>query len=120
MVASRAPWVSERGLEPVLERWLASRWVRPCLAADHVLGRTRAHAVPFPPGLSEPLAKALRSHGISSLYAHQARAFELACAGRHFVVATPTASGKSLCFHLPVMQTLAHDPEARALYLYPT
>src|SRR5260221_7516267 len=40
--------------------------------------------------------------------------------GRHFVVATPTASGKSLCFHLPVLETLSRDREARALYLYPT
>src|SRR5262249_19821789 len=43
-----------------------------------------------------------------------------AMAGRHFVVATPTASGKSLCFHLPVLQTLAREPGARALYLFPT
>jgi DEAD/DEAH box helicase domain-containing protein len=62
---------------------------------------------------------------VQSLYAHQARAFEIARepgerAARGFVVATPTASGKSLCFHLPVLQTLTEDPDARAIYLFPT
>jgi DEAD/DEAH box helicase domain-containing protein len=54
------------------------------------------------------------------MYAHQARAIEAALARRHVVVSTPTASGKSLCFHVPVLQALAEDPEARAVYLYPT
>jgi DEAD/DEAH box helicase domain-containing protein len=54
------------------------------------------------------------------LYSHQADAIEASLGGRHVVVATPTASGKSLCFHLPVITELLEDPSATALYLYPT
>ena len=57
---------------------------------------------------------------IEALYDHQRRAWDLARASRHIVVATPTASGKSLCYHLPVAQRLCEEPEARALYLFPT
>ncbi|MCX8012875.1 MAG: DEAD/DEAH box helicase, partial [Rectinema sp.] len=55
-----------------------------------------------------------------SLYTHQSQSYEFARAGEDFVVVTPTASGKTLCYNLPVMQTLLEDPEARALYLFPT
>jgi DEAD/DEAH box helicase domain-containing protein len=66
------------------------------------------------------MVRALRARGVERLYGHQGQAIEAALAGRHVVVATPTASGKSLCFHVPVLQALADDPRARALYLYPT
>ena len=58
---------------------------------------------PFPGDLPEPLVRALRVRGIERLYSHQARAWEATQAGRHLVVATPTASGKSLCYTLPVV-----------------
>ena len=58
---------------------------------------------PFPDDLPEPLAAALRARGIERLYSHQARAWDATRAGRHLVVATPTASGKSLCYTLPVV-----------------
>jgi DEAD/DEAH box helicase domain-containing protein len=76
--------------------------------------------VPIPPGVNPRLAEALRRTGIESLYTHQAEAFEVAQAGRHLVVVTPTASGKTLCYNLPVLNTLLDDPAARALYLFPT
>jgi DEAD/DEAH box helicase domain-containing protein len=63
---------------------------------------------------------ALRARGIERLYAHQSQAYEAARTGRHVVIATPTASGKSLCFHLPVLEALAREPDASAIYLYPT
>jgi len=75
---------------------------------------------PFPPGLHPGVAAALRGRGIEALYGHQARAFELAAAGRHVVVVTPTASGKTLCYNLPVLDRLAREPTARALYVFPT
>src|SRR5439155_10794644 len=56
----------------------------------------------------------------AALWDHQARAFGAARAGKHVVVATPTASGKSLCFHLPVLQALAEKKDTAAIYLYPT
>lgn len=74
----------------------------------------------LPEGLAPELAQALASRGISALYRHQRRAFELARARRDLVVVTPTASGKTLCYNLPVLQTLLEEPEGRALYLFPT
>jgi len=76
---------------------------------------------PFPANLNLKLTETLERKGISKLYSHQVEAFELAQQGVDFVVVTPTASGKSLCFNLPVLNTLLNDdPEARALYLFPT
>jgi superfamily II DNA helicase RecQ len=54
------------------------------------------------------------------LYTHQAEAFEAAWAGRDVVVVTPTASGKTLCYNLPVLGAILENPDARALYLFPT
>ena len=62
----------------------------------------------------------MRSRGISRLYTHQAQAFDEVAAGRHVVVVTPTASGKTLCYNLPVLHAMLSDPTARALYLFPT
>src|SRR5690606_41289472 len=58
--------------------------------------------------------------GIERLYSHQAQAIDAALGGQHVVIATPTSSGKSLCFHLPVLDAIARDPSKSALYLYPT
>lgn len=73
------------------------------------------------PGQIDPgLKAALLSRGIDRLYSHQRAAWDLAAAGNDLVVVTPTASGKTLCYNLPVVQTLLEDPDARALYLFPT
>lgn len=119
---ARAPWKVERGVEAVLDRWLESKVVRPCFTADETLPGRSASTRPFPAALPTPIAFALRGRGVEQLYDHQARAFEAARADgvRGVVVATPTASGKSFCFHLPVLSALLEDPDARALYLYPT
>lgn len=74
----------------------------------------------LPADLSPPLAAALAAKGISALYTHQSECYRIARSGRNFVVVTPTASGKTLCYNLPVVQTLLEDPSARALYLFPT
>lgn len=75
---------------------------------------------PFPAGLDSRLVQALHRRGIEQLYAHQAEAVGAALAGEHVVVVTPTASGKTLCYNLPILQTLLQDHQARALYLFPT
>lgn len=72
------------------------------------------------PPLPEALADALRADGIEQLYVHQAQAVEAVRAGRHVVVVTGTASGKTLCYNVPVLETFLSAPEARALYLFPT
>ncbi len=74
----------------------------------------------FPADLDPRLSRALRGRGIDRLYVHQARSFEAARAGRNVCVVTPTASGKTLCYNLPVAQALLESSSARALYLFPT
>jgi DEAD/DEAH box helicase domain-containing protein len=70
--------------------------------------------------LTPPLAAALASRDIHTLYTHQVQAVEALRAGFDTVIVTGTASGKSLCYHLPVLERLMEDPEATALYLFPT
>jgi DEAD/DEAH box helicase domain-containing protein len=75
---------------------------------------------PYPQSLDPRLVAVMRARGIDELYSHQAEAVELAAGGESFVVPTPTASGKTLCYNLPVLDTILRDPQARALYLFPT
>ena len=70
--------------------------------------------------LSAPLQSALRRAGIESLYSHQAEAVDAVRDGHNVIVSTPSASGKSLCYHLPVLDALTRDRSARALLLFPT
>ncbi|TYP84771.1 DEAD/DEAH box helicase [Blastococcus xanthinilyticus] len=89
---------------------------------------THVHHVPvresrtagWPAWTDTGLRGRLEAGGVRSLYAHQVAAAELARAGRHVVVATGTASGKSLAYQLPALTTLAEDPRACVLYLAPT
>jgi DEAD/DEAH box helicase domain-containing protein len=73
----------------------------------------------LPDALDPCLARALAERGVKQLYSHQARAWETIRAGRHTVVVTPTASGKTLCYNLPVLQAAVQD-KAKALYMFPT
>src|SRR5690625_389262 len=74
----------------------------------------------FPEALDDRLVAALRQRGVRDLYSHQSQAVEHALAGRSTVVVTPTASGKTLCYNVPVIQEILRNPSSRALYLFPT
>ena len=74
----------------------------------------------FPASLAPGIVDALRKRGIDRPYVHQAQAIEAAVAGRDLVVVTPTASGKTLCYNVPVLDAILKDESARALYLFPT
>ncbi len=74
----------------------------------------------WPAGIDRRLVEALGRRGIEAPYRHQALAVEAALRGEHVVVVTPTASGKTLCYNLPVLNRLLADRSARALYLFPT
>jgi len=89
-----------------------SRW--------EVLPASPARHAPFPSRLDARLVDAMHARGIAQLYTHQAAAVNLALDGRSLVVPTPTASGKTLCYNLPVFDTILREPQARALYLFPT
>jgi DEAD/DEAH box helicase domain-containing protein len=100
---------------------LASRY-----RADEVLTAVRhipareAQLVAMPGWVRPELAAAYGSKGIKELYSHQAAAAKLARSGKDFVVITPTASGKTLCYNLPVLNTILEHADTRALYLFPT
>lgn len=74
----------------------------------------------IPEQVAPALRKVLDGRGIRQLYTHQAAAFRALAAGRNVTVVTPTASGKTLCYNLPVLDRLTREPETRALYLFPT
>jgi DEAD/DEAH box helicase domain-containing protein len=75
---------------------------------------------PYPGALDPRLRAAFEKRGVHQLYTHQAEAFEHVINGRQVVVTTPTASGKTLCYNLPVLDRILKNPAARALYLFPT
>ncbi len=73
------------------------------------------------PGHLDPsLVRALQGRGIERLYSHQAEAVDAVAAGKNTVIVTPTASGKTLCYNLPVVNSIISDQSSRALYLFPT
>ncbi len=74
----------------------------------------------MPAWVRPELRDAYRAKGIEQLFSHQAEAAELAHSGKDFVVVTPTASGKTLCYNLPVLNSVLEAPDTRALYLFPT
>ena len=74
----------------------------------------------IPSSVDDRMKQALAQRGIARLYSHQADAFSAVQLGRNIVVVTPTASGKTLCYNLPVLNRLLADPGARAMYLFPT
>lgn len=113
------PWHVRTGLDGVLENWFSGP-VGKSLVADRTYPSEPASYAPTPSDLHPGLRAALAKRGITELYEHQVEALASARSGKHTVLATPTASGKSLCFNLPVLDAIAKEPGATAIYLYPT
>jgi DEAD/DEAH box helicase domain-containing protein len=106
-------------IKQVLSRWQGGAVARQ-LCCHEVLPAQEARTDPFPERLSGPLVEGLQARGIQRLFRHQSQSVAASLAGRDVVVATPTASGKTLCYNLPVFDALISSNEARALYLFPT
>lgn len=110
-------------MEPV-ERLLARWRAEPSLGGNvthwHKRPALPAQLAPLPTALHPALAAAFARMGYGQLYSHQAAAWEQLRAGQHVAVVTGTASGKTLCYNLPVLDGLLRDPDARALYFFPT
>ncbi len=109
----------ESALKEIEEKFRASRTQGGVTAIRHFPAR-EPQVAPFPASLPPRLTEILKARGFASLYTHQAQAFTLAREGKNLVVVTPTASGKTLCYNLPILSELVENPEARALYLFPT
>ncbi len=112
----------ETGLLAVLKSLEIQRTLgtEPVLAALRHFPSEAPRYAPFPEGLHPKLRDVLGKRGIESLYTHQRAAYDAAEAGKSTVVVTPTASGKTLCYNLPVLDRILKDSDARALYLFPT
>ena len=92
----------------------------PIVTAVRRLPAVSAAFAPYPEGTDDRLIASLAARGISQLYTHQAQAFAHVLGGRNVVTITPTASGKTLCYNAPVLNSILQDPSTRALYLFPT
>ena len=90
------------------------------ITAVHHIPAREAQWSPMPLWVRAELAAAYAAKGVEQLYTHQAAAAERVRAGRNVVVVTPTASGKTLCYNLPVINAVLENPDTRALYLFPT
>jgi DEAD/DEAH box helicase domain-containing protein len=121
-----APLVVRREDGDALLAVLKSFEIQKTLGAEPVLAALRhypaqaARYADFPPDLHPRLREVLQARGYERLYTHQREAYDVAAAGGDSVVVTPTASGKTLCYNLPVLDRVLRDPDARALYLFPT
>ncbi|MBU2598745.1 MAG: DEAD/DEAH box helicase, partial [Actinobacteria bacterium] len=90
------------------------------LAHIERIPKREAELSPFPENINSKLVNVLKESGIKSLYSHQAQAIKEISNGKNTIVVTPTASGKTLCYNIPVLNSIIKDPDARALYLFPT
>jgi len=107
-------------LAPLLSHWRSDPQVGANIIEWRTVPARPAQFEPFPADLSIDLQEVLISQGIRALYSHQASAWRSVREGKHLVVQTGTASGKTYCYNLPVINRLTTDPEATALYLFPT
>jgi DEAD/DEAH box helicase domain-containing protein len=111
-----APAATESVLDALLEEPSIARGV----VHHAVIPPRPAEYGEHPEWLDPRIRAGLASRGIERLYIHQSTAVEAVHAGEDVVVVTPTASGKTLCYALPVLQAIADDPAARALFIFPT
>jgi DEAD/DEAH box helicase domain-containing protein len=123
--ARRTDAAHDQTLQSVVDRLTGGRCDRAdspdgWVTAVRRLAPRAAEYAPFPDALDQRLTQVLAGRGFQQLYTHQATAVAHTLAGRHVVITTPTASGKTLCYNAPVLSTILKDPSARALYLFPT
>jgi DEAD/DEAH box helicase domain-containing protein len=90
------------------------------ITAVHHVPAKEAEWVPMPGWIRPEVAEAYRKKGIEQLYSHQAEAAERVHRGDNIVMVTPTASGKTLCYNLPILNSIIDNPDTRALYIFPT
>src|ERR1035437_9134897 len=107
-------------LTQLLSHWRSDPETAPNFPVWQTTPMRPADLRPFPSDLPPALASALSVRGIRSLYSHQTQAWESARRGENVVLATGTASGKTLGYTLPILAAWLENPEARALYLFPT
>ncbi len=108
------------GIRALIDSWQQDQEFRENITYWQVTAACEAVSTPIPTSLDPRLVTALNTLGITQLYAHQSEAVERAHNGENLVIATGTASGKTLCYNLPAVQQALSNPNARILYLFPT
>ena len=106
--------------DELLSRWRTDPQTAPNISTWRTTPARTAKYAPIPENLPPSLANTLHQRGIEQLYSHQSLAWEHARAGKNVVLATSTASGKTLAYNLPVLANLTQNPNATAIYLFPT
>jgi len=109
-----------RTLHQLVDELLAHPGFKDCITHVERLPEVPAEYGEWPSNMPGELRQALADRGVERPYSHQGKAIEHALAGRNMVAVTPTASGKSLCYNVPVVHEILKDPAARAIYLFPT
>ena len=109
-----------REIREIVELLTARDTTGEVVTAIHHIPARDAQWAPMPNWVRPELAAAFSAKGISQLYTHQAAAAESVRAGQNVVVVTPTASGKTICYNLPVLNAVLENTDTRALYLFPT
>lgn len=107
-------------LADFLKEWRKDRAFMSNVTRWEIIPESEGRFAAIPKHLDPALVKALQERGIDQLYSHQAEAIEAVTAGENTVIVTPTASGKTLCYNLPVVSSIIKDQSSRALYLFPT
>jgi len=107
-------------IERALQEMKKHPKISSCLTAWEYLPSKSAVYEEFPDWIEDRLVKILSRKGINRLYSHQSSALQSIRKGDNVVVVTPTASGKTLCYNLPVLDSILKDKESRAIYLFPT
>lgn len=107
-------------LEQLINSWRSAEHFHECIQAWKNFPARSGEFFPIPDNLHPTLTKALHSVGINSLYSHQVETWNLAAEGKNVVIVTGTASGKTLCYNIPVLDCLLRDNHSRAIYLFPT
>ncbi|HHX86649.1 MAG TPA: DEAD/DEAH box helicase, partial [Firmicutes bacterium] len=108
------------GIEQLIQQWKENPEFLARVTRWETIPAKEGTIAEFPTYLDPRLIQALQQQGISRLYSHQAESLEVLQRGVHVIIITPTASGKTLCYNLPVLNTALADPESRAIYIFPT
>jgi DEAD/DEAH box helicase domain-containing protein len=109
-----------KSIARLLSRWRVEPSIADSIQVWHDIAYRDSSLSPLPDDLHPQLVEALSRQGIFSLYSHQASCLDLARHGQNLIVVTGTASGKTIAYNLPVLDSLLKDPMGRALYLFPT
>ncbi|PWW30308.1 DEAD/DEAH box helicase domain-containing protein [Cytobacillus oceanisediminis] len=109
-----------KNLPEIMQELISEHHYKENIVHWHTIEEKEAKTAELPDDIHSSLKDALLKRGITRLYTHQKTSYQTAMKGQSLVAVTPTASGKTLCYNLPVLQTIVDNQNARALYMFPT